>query len=1207
MADETEQISFEITAGDSAKQAADDVDAVVAALLRQKAALQAIDAAVDQSDFAARLAAYRAEAERLNAAQAQSATTLAQVSAAASRAASEIADQSKSLGDSAAKFSNVGNAAAQAFEGLAPEVQKFTAAVNPALKAIDDLVAGEQRLGATAPTTIAAPQVAAQAPSAATAPTVSAAPSTVDTSAIQGGVAAEQEALQKIQSLQTEYAVKQKSDEDAARAQRSAQDIQSALTTLDQIRSKYAEFQAANASSAQAATAEQNAQMVAQTTAAIEQVKQQFAGMEVENTATVKLQVDDQKAAIEASIAAVVADMQKQFGDAAGDTAALTKAIAEGLASGIGEELQQSVHEAIAAGADPDAVNAIAAQLTEISKQYQQLSASNTAAVEASAEAQAGTIDQQYTSTFDKIRKQIASLESDWLADTKSSTDDQASAINQKFSDAIASIKARFTALENDKSAAVKIGLADQRTQAVQQAADTATAVGKQFEALEANKTALVTTGLEDQSTAIETATDADIESIKSKYADLIDAQTALAKSGLAEQQTEIEKHLGNEVEAIKKSFDGLDIGKVIAGTSKATIADLGTTIDTLTQKISALKAMDAAAAQSGYLARLASYRAEAAELNAEQDRSASTFSKLSSSIEKTTEAFELNTGELRAQSRDVAEVFNALAHGFADVMPAAGQFREVIDIGVGSLRGMLGLLGGGPGIVLGGLVAGVGLLGAVMSSAKKDADELAKSTLDNKEAYEKYLNEIDSHRGTTSTATIDERNEQRSTITTHQIKITGEEELQKALTAATASISQYDTEITRLEKLIDDNQSKMKLDISMSWSELQKQSTLVIPQLKNENDGYKEQIELLKQRKQVAQEYADAEKQNAADKKALESALAGAGASQEKAKTFDFNAPEPVKETKAKPVDEASAMQKRLDENLAAINKIRNMRADAEDKDLENDKALSKLKGDEEIASAAETLKAIQDKYAQAELDKKALIHANLDDQRAAIETEITGALDNVHAHDAEQIVQVEQMRRDAMRQTRDEFLQLEDEKFQAVQKNLQEEQSKRQQMTASLMALGTTAAQLAAKQLSEAVKGHKIQGAMILESLGDAMVAEGVRVMFQGAAMALMGNFGSGAGLLALGAAEIGVGLGLGAAGAAAQPPSASNGSGASTTNPATPVRDTQQTSNADNTKGPTVIYIDMPTVVSPSPEDGLRVRQAIDAASRVYGAPV
>jgi hypothetical protein len=104
----------------------------------------------------------------------------------------------------------------------------------------------------------------------------------------------------------------------------------------------------------------------------------------------------------------------------------------------------------------------------------------------------------------------------------------------------------------------------------------------------------------------------------------------------------------------------------------------------------------------------------------------------------------------------------------------------------------------------------------------------------------------------------------------------------------------------------------------------------------------------------------------------------------------------------------------------------------------------------------------------------------------------------------------------------------------------------------------------------------------------------------------MAIMGNFASGGAMVALGAAEMAVGLGLGAAGSAMQPPTASAGGTAGSTGDSSPIR-SNASSNGDSGRGPTVIYIDMPTVVSPSAEDGMRIRQAIDAASRVYGAPV
>lgn len=1030
MAEDTEnKISFEVAVPGS-KEAADDVDAVVAALERERAALKALNEAVDQSDFAARIAAYRAEADKLNATQAQTAVTLRQVTAESERAATALTAQGQAVLDNASKFSGFGEAASQAIGGLTPSVKQLQDALEPARKAVDEFIASEQGLASLpAP---AVPQLPAATPD------------------ISGA---------------------------------------SALQGLG----------------------------------------------------------------------------QQLGGDSSGIQEELANAISEGIGEGIREALAQG------AGEIPEDLGPI---LESVHQQFIALFGPENSA---------------------EITSALGAAAADGLeSGLREAFAEAGGEIPQEMSAALAQARAQIAAFEAEKNKLSADG------SAIRVAAE-----AKQVEALEAAKVEQVKASVALQGSAVLEANAELIATLKDKFEALQEDELAISKTGLGEQRTEIEKQLGAEVDALRKRLTDANLGSLLVSGGKEAVEALGKEVDTLAQKLGAVKAMNEAADQSGFLSRMAAYRAEAAALNAEEDKNASALKKLAGGLADTTAGLETNTVKLRSQVGAGAGAISQLGHAFAEVVPEVAGFQNAIDIGMRSLGGILGVIGGGPGIVLGGLVAGIGILGAVMSSAKKDADELAKSTTANKEALEAYLDEIDSHKGQASTKSIDDRNEQRGTVTTHQIKVTGEEDLQKALERATASISQYDTEITLLQKKIADNEAQMKLDISMSWSELQRQSQTVIPALKNENEGFREQIELLKQRRDVAKEYADAEKANAADKKALEDALANAGSKQEKSKTFDFNAPEAAPAAK-KPVDEASATQKRLDENLASINKLRDLQTAADDKQKAQDEALLKYRSDNEIQSASETIKAIQDKYALAGLDRKALLHADLQQQKEDIESQINEAIDATSAHTAEQTVQVEAMRREAMQETHQQFLALEDEKFAAVQKNIQEEQSKRQQMTQSLMALGTTAAQLAAKQLSEAVKGHKINGALILESLGDAMVAEGVRVMFQGAAMSLMGNFVSGAGLLALGAAEMGVGLGLGAAGSAAQPPSATSGNGASTT-PASPIHDTQQTSNSDSQRGPTIIYLNMPTVVSPSPEDGLRVQQAIDAASRVYGAPV
>jgi hypothetical protein len=630
---------------------------------------------------------------------------------------------------------------------------------------------------------------------------------------------------------------------------------------------------------------------------------------------------------------------------------------------------------------------------------------------------------------------------------------------------------------------------------------------------------------------------------------------------------------------------------KVSAEGAKETADSLERVTQVLERQKAATKSLDDAAAQSGYLARLAQYRTEASLLNSEQDKNVSTIKKLSQAVNDNGREFEVHSGKLKQTLSGSAELMSHLAGGFAQVIPAVGEFQGAMDIGLRSMSSFLGLIGGGPGVLLGGLVAGLGLLGAVMSYGKKEADELAKSTAAASDTFGEYIDRI---------------NEARQKFGAAKGKETSEKTLQDQLARGTAALDQYDAEIAVLSKKMADNEARMKLDVGMSWDELRNRSAVVVPALKSENEGYAEQLRLLHARREVAKEYGDLEKAQQADKKQLAADLARAGAAGTKAKTEDFSGPESF--AAAAPVKRFDPFDANVrgDANRKAIDAIEKMERDAREKQAAEEAAERKATFAVEFADRKDQIQQIQQQFKAAEIDKTALLNMNLDEQKAAYEEKIAATLSTLHANDAEAAVQVEILKREAYRETFDEYQKLEEQKAAQVQQTMQKEKSDRTQMTSSLMALGTTAAQLTARQLSEAVKGHKIQGAMILESLGDAMVAEGVRAMFQGAGMAIMGNFASGGAMVALGAAEMAVGLGLGAAGSAMQPPTASAGGTAGSTGDSSPIR-SNASSNGDSGRGPTVIYIDMPTVVSPSAEDGMRIRQAIDAASRVYGAPV
>lgn len=146
--------------------------------------------------------------------------------------------------------------------------------------------------------------------------------------------------------------------------------------------------------------------------------------------------------------------------------------------------------------------------------------------------------------------------------------------------------------------------------------------------------------------------------------------------------------------------------------------------------------------------------------------------------------------------------------------------------------------------------------------------------------------------------------------------------------------------------------------------------------------------------------------------------------------------------------------------------------------------------------------------------------------------------------------------------------------------------------------------------KMFSDLAKGHKVELGAVIEGIGDQMVAEGTRVLFQAAAMAFFPPTAPfAAGLAAVGSAEIVAGIGLGAAGAHGSGGSSSGGGGsggtggANATNYADPYGNTQRFTDT----GPTIINLTMPTVLTPTAADGERIVAAYHQAMRQRGTRI
>lgn len=607
---------------------------------------------------------------------------------------------------------------------------------------------------------------------------------------------------------------------------------------------------------------------------------------------------------------------------------------------------------------------------------------------------------------------------------------------------------------------------------------------------------------------------------------------------------------------------------RVTADGTKEASEGLSKVADQLDRQKTAIKAMDDAMAASGYLARLAQYKAEAASLNAVQDENAGTIKKLSAAVEENSKAFGDHSTKLRSQLGAGAGALQQLSGAFSQVVPEVGAFNNVLDVGLRSMGGFLGVLGGGPGIALGGLVAGLGILGSVMSASAKEADALADRTQKNSDAVKNYLANIASL---------------RSQVSGEAAARSGESALQGKLSGGGASSQDYLTEAAAQRQLAAERVSVANLQLAQQVGGEGAVKKLL--------DEYSVEVKAINKRFDDLRADAVAAAQNEADKAELNKAL--------------FEGGTPTEAAPGKPrADDASAFQRRLAANRAAIDAIQKMESDAIDRQHKEEEEARKAAFALEYADKKEQIEKLLNQYRESEFNKSEVLKTNLEQQRSDLETLIGETVTGLHATDAEQALQAEELKRQAMRDTHEEFMALQDEQASLIQQNLAAEKSTRAAVNQSMMALGTTLGQMTAKQLSEAVKGHKIQAAMIVEGIGDAMVAEGVRVMFQGGASMLMGNYAGGAGMLALGAAELAAGLALGAAGSAMQPPAPAGGAASEPS--AQPERGSQS-SNGASGGHTTIIYVDMPTVVSPSAEDGLRVRMAIDRASLVYGAPV
>jgi hypothetical protein len=472
--------------------------------------------------------------------------------------------------------------------------------------------------------------------------------------------------------------------------------------------------------------------------------------------------------------------------------------------------------------------------------------------------------------------------------------------------------------------------------------------------------------------------------------------------------------------------------------------------------------------------------------------------------------SFSVNSQQLRQRLSPAAALVGNLSNSLSVLVPEAGGAAKALQIFGMAGSQMLGVLGGGPGIIIGGLVAGIGALGAIMASSKKDADELAKSTEANAKAMGSYLDQLQKLRSEVGAA----RSQQKS-----------EGDLQNRLRSGQGSSEEYGTEIDVLQKRLSNqyySDSTLKGLLGAGnrdeWDKRQ-QARRRLEGQRDKYTGFQSSAD--EQERLLAQQ--------AADKRTLGLELEASG-------------------TPSDPKSGGKGMQ--FQDVRGQLDKLREMQNESQDKIAEYARQQRQNSYD---------LRMLQLKD-EVEASNKAI------DEKAAYEE-------------------------DARRRKAEAEQKAHDQRIKAEQ---------------DLKNVAVQSAQIIAgagiKTFQTLAKGQKAQIGQILEGIGDQAVAMGTMTIFDGIAKSIALD-ARGPGLIGIGTAEVAFGIGLGAAGARA-PGGSSAGGGKASDNPfgANPYSNPSSPVNED--RGPTIININMPTVVSPSPEDGVRIQRALDASARVYG---
>lgn len=181
---------------------------------------------------------------------------------------------------------------------------------------------------------------------------------------------------------------------------------------------------------------------------------------------------------------------------------------------------------------------------------------------------------------------------------------------------------------------------------------------------------------------------------------------------------------------------------------------------------------------------------------------------------------------------------------------------------------------------------------------------------------------------------------------------------------------------------------------------------------------------------------------------------------------------------------------------------------------------------------------------------------------------------------------------------------------RMQALEADVMKEQeaaNARMQMHRDVLGVQKGAAadvtQIGIRTLNEAVKGSKISGKAVMQSIGDALVGRGTQAILEGTIFsATPFMWGSGAPMIAAGGVAIGAGMALGAASRAVGGGGGGGGGSGSTGTPQLgPASPVNTSGGSSNNRQPTTIIVNMSSVLAPTAEDGVRVTRAVEQAQR------